>query len=54
MVTSKTDGEPLAIAPEAASRYDKYAAAKREAKKKSTFSTQMLMLNAFEQAAVTG
>ena len=40
----------MAIAPELLARYDKYAAAKREAKKKNTFSTQMLVLNAIEQA----
>ena len=43
------DGKPLKIAPELLERFDRYNAAKREGKKKETFSTQMLMLNAIEQ-----
>ena len=35
-----TDGKPLAIAPELLACYDQYAAAKREAKKKSAFIEQ--------------
>ena len=44
-----TDGQPLKIAPDLLARFDKFAAAKREAKKKGAFSTQMLVLNALEQ-----
>ena len=44
------DGKPLKIAPELLERFDKYAAAKREVRKKETFSTQMLVLNAIGQA----
>ena len=44
------DGKPLKIAPALLERFDRDAAAKREAKKKETFSTQMLMLNEIEQA----
>ena len=50
----EANGRRLTIAPELLDRHDKYAAAKREAKKKNTFSTQMLMLNAIEQAQVEG
>ena len=45
-----TDGKPLKIARELLERFDRHAAAEHEAKKKETFSTQMLMLNAIEQA----
>ena len=45
-----TDGKPLKIAPELLERYDRYSAAKREAKKKEPFAAQMLVLNAIEQA----
>ena len=44
------DGKPLKIAPEVLERYDRSSAAKREAKKKETFVTQVLMPNAIEQA----
>ena len=45
-----SDGKPLKIAPELLERYDRYAAAKKEGKKKEPFAAQMLVLNAIEQA----
>ena len=43
------DGKPLKIAPELLARYDRFNAAKK-GKGKSSFETQMLLLNAVECA----
>ena len=45
-----TDCKPLKIAPELLARFDRFTAAKRGAKGKGSYSAQMLLLNAIEQA----
>ena len=46
----RANREFLKVAPELLEQYDRYTAARKEGKKKEAFSTQMLMLNAVEQA----